>query len=321
MLFLRVVREIKYLDKALIMRVVYQLLFFLCFTPSLLCKAIYTGIEDVSLINTIETKNCFISYVTINDQTYLLKQKKAYKKQLAVVRDALAAYVAAELRIAHRVEIIDADKQFPGKVKAGWPATLHTLACGETVRKQPQTKYSKLRLRQFWALAQTFDEKGLTKMIIEHMTWHRQLPEIVALDLIIGNSDRHCGNLCYDANSDTFCAIDMDDTFNKDLCYVAYQKLQHMMQEEKVIFTKDEIRALIHMRNTLKFLTRRHTPQDVIEKLHYFAKKAGFSKGNKMYDARIARKLLSYEAMIVQTYLSAHKLISLIDTIVNIKMQ
>jgi hypothetical protein len=253
----------------------------------------------------------------IDGKTYLLKQKKAFKKQLAVVRDALAAYVASALRIAHRVEVIDAKEKIPGKAKEYWPATLHTLAQGETVRKQPKIKYSKLRLRQFWALAQTFEEKGLTKLIIEHMTWHRQLPEIIALDLIIGNSDRHCGNLCYDDTTDTFCAIDMDDTFNKDLCVLAYKKLQHMINEENIVFTKDEIKALKHMLNTLKFLTRRYTPQDLIEKLHYFAKKAGFGKGGKMHDARIDRKLVSYEATIVQTYISAQKLISLLDKIVN----
>jgi hypothetical protein len=304
------------------MRIVFQFILCACTFPFLFSKVsqdIYTGIEDVTVVSTLETKNCFISYVTINGQIYLLKQKKDFKKQLAVIRDALAAYVAAELRIAHRVEIIDPTVKFPGKIKAHWPATLHTLAQGETVRKQPKNKYSKLRLRQFWAMAPTFEEKGLTKLIVEHMTWHRQLPEIVALDLIIGNSDRHCGNLCYDEPSDSFCAIDMDDTFNKDLCILAYKKLQHMMHEDHVVFTKDEIRSLTHMRNTLKFLTRRHTPQDLIEKLHYFAKKAGFGRGGKMHDARIDRKLAMYEATIVQTYMSAHKLIALLDAIVSCK--
>lgn len=303
------------------MRVVILLVTFLGITISPILsktsKIIYTGKEKVSLINTVETKNSFVSYVLINGRTYLVKQKKDYKKQLAVVRDALAAYIAKTLRgIAHEIEIIGAEKEFSGKVNQWWPATLHTLAPGETVRKQPKCKYNALRLRQFWAQAPSFSEKGLTKLIIEYMTWHRQLPEIIALDLFIGNSDRHCGNLCYDPDTDKFCAIDMDDTFNKDLCKLACKKLTHMMKDENVIFNKDEINALKHMKNTLKYLIRKHHPTELIQKLRVFAKQAGFSEGGKLYEERVKRKLLFYEAMIIETHESAYKLILLLEKII-----
>lgn len=283
-------------------------------------KLIYTGKEKVSFLNTIETKNSFVSYVLIKGKTYLVKQKKDYKKQLAVVRDALAAYIAKTLRgIAHEIEVIGANQKCSGKINEELPATLHTIARGETVRKQPQCKYNALRLRQFWALAQTFAEKGLTKLIIEYMTWHRQLPEIVALDLFIGNSDRHCGNLCYDPSTDKFCAIDMDDTFNKDLCKLACKKLTYMIKKEKVIFNKEEISALKHMRNTLKILIRKHTPSELIQQLRFFAHQAGFSKGSSLYDERIEKKLLYYESMIIQSYKSAYQLIDVLDKIVGFK--
>ncbi len=305
----------------MVMRV-FMVLSFLLFTvtSSIFSKIYYTGKEEVSLINTIEGKNCFISYVMINGHKYLLKQKKDYKNQLAVVRDALAAYVAEDLNIAHEIEIVESTKEFPGKVKTSWPATLHKIALGDTVRRQRDCKYNALRLRQFWAQAQSFNEKGLTKAIIEYMTWHRQLPKIVALDLIIGNSDRHCGNLCYDATTDTFCAIDMDDTFNKDLCFLAYEKLKYMINEDKVVFNRQELRALAQMRDTLKFLVRKHTPYDLIQRLHFFARKAGFSRGQEMYDGRIERKLLKFEAMIIKTHASAYKLISLLDKIISRKL-
>ncbi len=289
----------------------------ICSTVSKPPKAIYTGKETVSFINTVETKNCFVSYVLINGKMYLIKQKKDYKKQLAVVRDALAAYVAKTLRgIAHEIEVIGAKQQFFGKIEQRWPATLHTIAKGETVRKQPKCKYSALRLRQFWAQAQSFKDKGLTKAIIEHMTWHQQLPEIIALDLFIGNSDRHCGNLCYDPSTDRFCAIDMDDTFDKDLCKLACKKLTYMIKEEHVIFSKDEINALRHMRNTLKFLVQKHRPNELIRQLRIFARQAGFSQGSVLYDARIEKKLSSYEAIIIESYKSAYELIALLGVTV-----
>jgi len=285
-------------------------------THSLFSNNLLTGRETVSLINTVETKNCFVSYVMVSGKQYLVKQKKDSKKQLAAVRDALAAWIAEALGVAHKVDVIPWKRNFPGKVRSSWPATLHTLAPGKTVREQRDSKYNALRLRQFWARVATFSEKGLTRAIITYMTWHRQLPEIVALDLFIGNSDRHCGNLCYDPNTDTFCAIDMDDTFNKDLCLLAYKKLKLMVETDNVPFTRQEIMALTRMRDTLKLLIRRYRPHDIIPKLYFFAHKAGFSRGNKMYNDRIRRKLLFFERMIISSNASAGKLIALLDKII-----
>ncbi len=253
------------------MRVVMLLIIFVnMIISSVYSKTIYTGKEDVSLINTIETKHCFVSYVLINGKTYLLKQKKDYKKQLAV----------------------------------------------ETVRKQSKCRYNALRLRQ-WVPDQSLNERGLTKTIIEYMTWHRQLPIIIALDLFTGNGDRHCGNLCYDPNTDRFCAIDMDDTFNKDLCELAYKNLKQMIQKEHVVFNVEEIRALTHMRNILRFLVQKHNPNVLTQKLRFFARKAGFIQGSELYDVRIERKLVSYEKMIIKTHKSAYQLIALLDKIID----
>ena len=92
----------------------------------------YTGKEKAALINTIETRNCVVSYVAINGIVYLLKQKKDPRKQLAAVRDALAAYIAECLGTAHQVDIIPFKHKFPGKPHSEWPATLHTNAALST---------------------------------------------------------------------------------------------------------------------------------------------------------------------------------------------
>lgn len=272
-----------------------------------------TGKEIFELISTRETKNCIVSLVTMNNVVYLVKQKKDSKKQLAVVRDALASYIAEDLHIAQHIAIVSSEKQIPGKTKSSWPATIHSLAPGKTVREQKESKYNALRLRQFWAGVKTLAEKGLTRTIITHMTWHEDLPVIVALDLLIGNSDRHCGNICYDPSTDTFFAIDMDDTFNKDLCAFASKKIKYMLEQDEVVFTWEEIKALAAMRDTLKFLVKRHNPKILVKKLYSFAKKAGFYKGSKMYTPRIANKLAHYEKTIAESYASAHKLIVLLD--------
>jgi hypothetical protein len=276
-----------------------------------------SGNKKITLINTIETKNCFVSYVMINGYRYLVKQKKADNKQIAVVRDALAAFIAKSLKIAHEVDIISFKLSFPGKICSYWPATIHTIAPGDTVRKQHNSLYSSLRLRQLWALAKNFDEMGITRTIISQMTWHRQLPIIVGIDLVIGNSDRHCGNLCYDPQTDTFCAIDMDDTFNKDLCYVACKKFETMMNNPQNVFTIQEINALIQLRKTIKHLITRYKSQQIVKKLYSFARKAGFVSGNIIYTPSIEKKLLLYESMIIQSWKNASKLIGILTKIID----
>jgi hypothetical protein len=285
-----------------------------CITSS--CKIISLSHKKIILINTVETKNCFVSYVSINGVQYLVKQKKLPNKQISVVRDALAAYIARSLKIAHDVDIIKFNHQVPGKVFAEWPATFHTLARGDTVRRQRDSVYSKLRLRQAWASATNLEEMGLTRDIITQMTWHKQLPTIIALDILIGNSDRHCGNLCYDPETDTFCAIDMDDTFNKDFCEIACQKLL-LMKKSGVQFSSQEIAALIKLRGILRYLLKKHTSDHLIKKMYKFAAKAGFAPGKDIYTPSNVKKLNHYSVMIQNSWANGHKLITILNTIID----
>ncbi len=273
--------------------------------------------KKATLINTFETKHCFISYVKIGAHVYIVKQKKAENKQIAAVRDTLAAHLIRKLDIAHVVDIISFKKKFPGKIHNGWPATIHTIAPGDTVRKQPNSIYSKLRLRQLWALAKNFEQMGITRDMITQITWHRQLPIIMAIDLVIGNSDRHCGNLCYDPQTDTFCAIDMDDTFNKDLCLIACKKFEIMLKDNKNVFSVEEVRALALLRKTIKQLLDTFSSSDVVKKLHYFAHKAGFAPGTPIYTPSIVKKLTLYESVITQSWRSARQLVGLLNKVIN----
>jgi len=270
--------------------------------------------ESIFLVSRLESKNSYISVVVVNGRKYLVKQKK-YGKHFAAVRDALSAYIAKDLAIAHSVKIISATKEHPGKVYGHLPATLLTIAPGDTVRSQKGTKYSTLRLKQQWSQAASFQEKGLTRTIINHMTWHEQLSVIVALDLFLGNSDRHCGNLCYDPKTDKFCAIDMDDTFRKDLCDWACKKLKVMLRDLQNPFTVEELQALLIMKNTLNFLIGRHAPDSIVKQLHIFAKEAGFIEGSNIYSDSVTKKLTYYAMIIRQSHASAQQLVKLLDTI------
>jgi len=298
---------------------VVRFLFFtyLCTTVfSNFAKHHYSYKEVVLLTGGFESKNAFINYVEIDGTRYIVKQKKTSSKQFSVVRDALAAYIAKDLNIAQSVEIIAPKKEFPGKNNIMWPATIHTIAAGKTVREQPESKYYLLRLKQRIPEGVLLTNRWLTETIINQMTWHKQLPIIIALDIFICNTDRHSGNLFYDPKTDCFCAIDMDNIFRRNLPILAAEKL-HIMIDGGKIFTKKEIKAFIKMRNTMQFLLDQYSVQNIIDRLHFFVKQAGFTKDSLLYTEKVAHKIARHEKIIIESRASTYELISLLDKIIN----
>ena len=64
---------------------IFIIIYFCTITTSILPKFIFSKLvnidrNNISLVNTIETKNCFASYVMIEGVLYLVKQKKDYNK-------------------------------------------------------------------------------------------------------------------------------------------------------------------------------------------------------------------------------------------------
>jgi hypothetical protein len=267
----------------------------------------------ISVIDGFESLNSFICYVNIDNVRYLLKQKKTPSKQFSVVRDALAAYIAKDLKIAQSVQIIPAKKEFAGKRNKHWPATLHSIAAGKMIWSQPESKYYRLSLKQ---RGRRVLNQWLTETIIHQITWHKQLPIIIGLDLFLCNTDRHRGNLFYDPTTDCFCAIDMDNIFRRDLPSFAYEKLLLMIGRHKQ-FTKEEVEALKKVRETLRFLLERYSVNHIINKLHFFVKQAGFVPGSRLYTEKIVKKIARHEKTIKESRVSLYKLLSLLDTIID----
>lgn len=270
----------------------------------------------ISVMGSFESPNSFISYVQIGGVKYLLKQKKSSEKQFLVVRDALAAWIAQDLGIAHSVYIIPSKKEFPGKKNMKLPAVLLTIAPGKTIRSQPNSKYYHLSLKQRKIDGIFSSNRWFTETIIHQMTWHRQLPVIIALDLFICNTDRHRNNLFYDPVTDTFCAIDMDNIFRRDLPAIAILKLKLMIARKKE-FTQEEIKALTIMKETLQFLMNNYSVEHIIGKLYFFVEQARFIKGDSVFTAKVMKKIARHKKLIIESRASLHKLISLLGTIIN----
>jgi hypothetical protein len=286
-------------------------------TFSLFTKMYYTGKENVILTGSFESKNSFISYVNINESPYIVKQKKDATKQIALVRDALAAYIAQDLGIAHSVQIISAQDYIQGKKYRNLPAALLTLASGKMIQDLHDNRYGELCLKQRFPACNSSPGRWLTETIIYQMTWHWQLPLIIALDLFLSNPDRHRGNFFYDQTTDRFCLIDMDNIFRWDLPTLARKKLDIMVNVDKKKFSRKEIKALIKVRDTLTLLLKKYTPDKIIAHLHLFAQQVGYSDDDIINNKKIAKKIASHEKMIVKSRASTHELIKVLDKIIN----
>ena len=278
----------------------------------------YTGTGKVFVTGTLDSTNSYISYVSINKKPYIIKQKKDNTKQImAVTREALASYIAKDLKVAQYVQIISATDLIPGKLYSTYPATLHTLAPGKMVSQLHNHKYFLLSLKQRYFQGQKITGKWLTETIIDQITWHKDLAVIVALDLFIGNTDRNRRNLFYDEATDAFCAIDMENIYRRNVAEMACQKLYEMITINKKKFTSQEIEALKTVKHTLEFLYKKYPPYKTIAHFDKYVALAGYIQDGSPLHMKLAKKIGRHKDMIQQSYYSTYKLISILNNIIN----
>jgi hypothetical protein len=298
--------------------IVYYVTFLVCI-PTLSFSIDFTN-DTVFVEGGFESPNAFINYVVINGVRYIIKQKKSCAQTIpSVFRDALAAYIARKLKIAHSVEVISPEEDVAGKVYKHCPATLLSVAAGKIIRHLGEKhKFFTLSLQQRnpEELDQKILNKWLDEAIISQITWHKQLPIIVALDIFLCNSDRHRGNLFYDDKTDSFCAIDMDNIYRRNLPEFACQNLEKMVNVDKKKFSKKEIKALIQVKETLEFLLQKYSPHKIIANLYTFAWQAGYVDDGSDESRSITKKIKSHKKIIRQSYLSCRRLVSLLDAII-----
>jgi len=303
----------------MIVRIIARLTIFTCIIFYDACAKIrYTGNEKVVVTGQFESANSFISYVTIDEHEYIIKQKKDSEKQIiAAMREALAAYIARDLKIAQDVRILQATDHTPGKKYQSHPATLHTLALGKEVSDMHGHKYFLLCLKQRDQNGKKITGKWLTEVIIDQITWHKHIAIMIALDIFLCNTDRNRRNLFYDEQSDSFCAIDMENIYRRNVAEMACKKLHEMIHVYHKKFTKQEVEALLLVKNTLQFLSKKYPPQRIIARVDRYVALAGYVNDGSFLNNKITKKIERHKKMIVQSYDSVQKLMILLDDIIN----
>ena len=267
--------------------------------------------RHVELIRSYEVEYSHISFVKIYGKMYVIKQKKLKHRDkiVGVVLDAITAHVAEifDSGIAQHVDIIPAGKQFPGKPRTDWPATIHTVAPGKMMNAQ-RGIYRRMNIKQ--------EATGFRRDMLAWMSRHITLRKIVALDTFVCNHDRHRGNLFYDSARNIFCAIDMDLSYKYNLCAMACHNFTKMINDKKLQLSGKELYALIEYKKQLEFLIKTFPPEDIMNMYDYFAAKAGFVEGSPLYTSAVRGELANHKVMIVQSYEDAQKLVEIVGRLI-----
>lgn len=142
--------------------------------------------EPYFLTSTLETDDCFISFLECSDEKFVVKQiKDPYPdEQFLLILDALGCRIAETSNIPmNKVTIIPSGMPFTGKKILEFPATLHTLAMG--VSTEEECPYQDLDVHQrFWKENSPMwhrwgplapEKTGLTMSVIRDMAKHSDL--------------------------------------------------------------------------------------------------------------------------------------------------
>lgn len=261
------------------------------------------------------------SHITfIKDQhnnCYVVKQDKSFslKAQLQVALEMLSAYIAASIGIsAHQVQIIPVGASFPGKVVVERPATIHTFVPGSMIRALKKKIYSGFSINQ--GGNPTRQAQGFTVSVIKCMSWHQDLPFIVALDTFIANRDRSRKNILYDEISNRFYAIDMALVYDMPSEELFIPRLTcdnvEFMIKNKVSFKKRKWKAIRYYHSTLLQLLEHFPPQTTCALLDEFVRKAGLNE--KYYnDIAFHNVLEKYKVVIKKAYSENECLVGLLS--------
>lgn len=279
-------------------------------------------IRPLPLVQVAETEDCLISYIKdFRGKKSLLKQIKdrSPDEQFLLVIDALCCFLAKEQHIPmNYVTLIPANMPFSAKRFPNRPASLHSIARGIPVSTSPpwpeftlhqrQRKDNSLWYKKFGPLSK--EDTGLTKLVIAHMSLHKDLPLIAALDTFTGNTDRSDPNLFYDKETDSFCGIDMAAGFNTNLGKPACSQLHRLFQSD---LKAQELRSLSLYRDTLQSLLSHYPVEKLCSLLDTFAQTAGFFEGSPWYTQEVQERIHHHKKMIEENSKSCLDLLIILD--------
>lgn len=264
-----------------------------------------------------------IRKITDGKAIYIFKQidDSSMSQQLLLINDCVASSVGIQAGISiNEVCFVPYTvgahlKKYPERA-----ATLHTYVAGCDVDlKLPlflSTDFSihqrvidvnSAWQKQYPLLAKN---QGLSKLRIESMSFHKQLPSIVALDTFIGNGDRSKPNIFYDEHKGCFCGIDHAAAFGKTLPFFACERLKELVHEG--YFKSSDKKIVDGLRIYLNTLQRLHStcqPSVIREALSMLIP---YLASHAVDNSEIKKRLCHHEVIIENNYMVTAELIELL---------
>lgn len=277
-----------------------------------------------SLQNKLQEKKRFkrfhsrvVFYEDIEGNRYVLKEypSTARKPLLTVtVCELLATDMAHAVGVSHdRACLIPAGIDFVGKTPH-LPASLHEFAPG-IAYKACKNKY-----HDGFCLIQE-KNRGLTRDIIYHMSCHKDLPAMVALDTFVGNNDRGRTNYFYDISCDTFTGIDLGCAFTRKLSAPSVENIKKLASDSSAFLSETEWQALSIYTATLQKLIDLYPPKVSCELLDAYIAQAGFYN-DSYFDAKIQAKWQEYfnnnKRVIQENYESSLELLNVLQAFLRV---
>jgi len=211
-------------------------------------------------------------------QKYLTKQIRFhdyFNSPFNTICEVLAVEIGMAINASiNQIGLIPAGVQFIGK-DIRFPATLHKYVPGIRFDTYQGSAYKGLYIKQKNLKNRI---SGLTRTVIYHMSRHKDLPVLVALDAFVGNADRGKSNYFYDEITDSFYGIDMAGTFYRDICGLSIEHIKSFLCEPKEYFSRRELQGLLLYYQTLRGLVLLYSPDYLCARLEYYIQRAGLQK-------------------------------------------
>ncbi len=273
--------------------------------------------DTMAVFQSIETRLNYVSFIQNSaEERFVVKQTKngSPLAQLDHIKEVFATHIAQSIGIfTNHVFLLPKGLDIAGKPDKERLATLHTWVPGCSTIKMFSPPFIRQGTRMTLS---SYDKIGLTRKMIRNMSKHPDLSKIVAFDTYLGNYDRSLLNLFYDKKIDRFYMIDMERALSVNLCYAACYHMEIISKEKTIAFSPAEINALTSFCQTLHALVEKYPPQEQNNLFDYYLSQSELERENQLDTEAINHKIEWYKALIADTYTSAKKLITLINTLI-----
>lgn len=283
-------------------------------------------LNSLKFFKQIESTSSDADVQLVADETdiFIFKQitDQNLDEQFLILNDLIASNFGSQNYIpVNNLQIIPNLTTCALKKYPNCAATVHNFISGISFESQlPKILSSNFTIQQRvynpnseWQKKYPVDQndQGLTKIVIESMSQHKDLPKIVAFDTLIGNADRSLPNIIYKEDSNNFFGIDHAAAFTKRLPKLAIEQIQKLIDQNYFTTCSKEILESIKIYcDTLKVLATEQNCKQILDDLQNSWKFI-----SEEINETITNRIALHSKIVQQNFEDCKKLILQLDTV------